>query len=67
MVDKKRQVFVHAEAFGEGAGTKAFGNHDQRNPGELRSSGEEDAFAGSVLVAESGYSSEATAEQVLKD
>ena len=68
MVDEAHQVIVHAEAFGEGAEQALLQPMIEATRANLRAAGEEeDAFAGSVLVADSGYSSEANAKLVLED
>jgi transposase len=68
MVDEKRQVIVHAEAFGEGAEQALLKPMIEGTRETFQAIGhEEDAFAGSVLVADSGYSSEANAKLVLED
>ena len=68
MVDEKRQVIVHAEAFGEGSEQALLKPMIECTRENFKALGEEeDAFAGSVLVADCGYSSEANAKLVLQD
>jgi transposase len=67
MVDEKHQVIVHAEAFGEGAEQALLEPMIAGTRANFQAAGaEEDAFAGTVLVADSGYSSEANAKLVLE-
>lgn len=69
MVDAQHQVVVHAEAFGESAEQRLLEpmiDGTRENFQALDEDGE-DPFAGSVLVADSGYASEANAKLVLED
>lgn len=68
MVDGEHQVVVHAEAFGEGSEQRVLAPMIEGTRETFRHLGQdEDAFAGSVLVADSGYASEANAKLVLDD
>ncbi|MBE0617024.1 MAG: hypothetical protein IH608_03730, partial [Proteobacteria bacterium] len=68
MVDAARQVIVHAEAFGEGAEQALLAPMIEGTRANFQAIGEwDDVLDGSVLVADSGYSSKASAQFVVED